>query len=220
MHSSHVPIAKEGYPFIAIFGGAAIIAVTAAANYSSWLLHGLAIVSTLLAMFNIYFFRNPERSALCDENTVLAPADGRVIVLQQVSDSPLGCKALKVSIFMSVFNVHINRIPIAGKIVDINYIHGKFFDARDERTSFENERNTVVIETPSGVRIPVVQIAGLIARRIICYPVIGDILARGTRYGLIRFGSRLDVYLPVDVQPLVKLGDRTFGGVTPLGRIG
>lgn len=220
MGNNHKPIAHEGYPFIGGFAAGAIGSALLAVTVCSWLLYTITPLFILLTLFTLYFFRDPERSALCDENAVIAPADGEVIVLERVSESPLGSQALKISIFMSVFNVHINRIPIAGKVVTITYSPGKFFDARDKRTSFENERNTVVLETASGASIAVVQIAGLIARRIICYPVAGDVLQRGVRYGMICFGSRVDLYLPEDIQPLIKLGDMTVAGVTPLGRIG
>jgi len=119
-----------------------------------------------------------------------------------------------------VFNVHVNGDPLTGTVVGIDYQSGRFLDARDGRASSENERNGVVLETAAGVRIAFVQIAGLIARRIICYPKVGDQLVRGKRYGLIRFGSRVDVYLPVGVEPLVKLGDKTVAGETMLGRLG
>lgn len=219
-NNNHKPIAHEGYPFIGGFAALAIGSALLGITVCSWLLYTITPLFISLTLFTLYFFRDPERSALCDENAVIAPADGEVIVLERVSESPLGSQALKISIFMSVFNVHINRIPIAGKVVTITYSPGKFFDARDKRTSFENERNTVVLETASGASIAVVQIAGLIARRIICYPVAGDVLQRGVRYGMICFGSRVDLYLPEDIQPLIKLGDMTVAGVTPLGRIG
>jgi phosphatidylserine decarboxylase len=213
-------IAREGYPFIFYSVG-----LTALLALSAWKLQTLvlgipAIISFLLMLFVISFFRNPERSAPGDGNTVVAPADGTVIVVERVAETPLGVEALKISIFMSVFNVHVNRAPLDGKVVEIDYHSGKFLDARDGRASSENERNAVVLETAAGVRIAFVQIAGLIARRIICYPVVGAMLQRGTRYGLIRFGSRVDVYLPADVEPLVKLGDITTAGETILGRIG
>jgi phosphatidylserine decarboxylase len=179
-----------------------------------------AVVSVLLLLFVISFFRNPERKTPGDDKTVIAPADGTVIVVERVSETPLGTEALKISIFMSVFNVHVNRAPLDGKVVDITHHPGRFLDARDGRASSENERNSVVLETVAGVRIAFVQIAGLIARRIICYPKVGDVLVRGTRYGLIRFGSRVDVYLPADVEPMVKLGDKTTAGETILGRLG
>ena len=213
-------IAREGYPFIAYSAG-----LTALLALSAWKLHSAvlavpAAVSLLLTIFIISFFRNPERTPPGDEKSVVAPADGTVIVVERVSETPLGKEALKISIFMSVFNVHVNRAPLGGKVVNIAYHPGKFLNARDGRASSENERNGIVLETAAGIRIAFVQIAGLIARRIICYPKVGDVLVRGTRYGLIRFGSRVDVYLPVDVEPLVKLGDTTTAGETVLGRLG
>ena len=213
-------IAREGYPFIAYSVG-----LTALLLFSAWKLQSMvlavpAAIFVLLTLFVISFFRNPERTPPGDGATVVAPADGRVIVVERVSETPLGCEALKISIFMSVFNVHVNRAPLDGTVVGIAYHPGRFLDARDGRASSENERNGVVLETAAGVRIAFVQIAGLIARRIICYPKVGDLLVRGTRYGLIRFGSRVDVYLPVDVKPLVKLGDITTAGETVLGRLG
>jgi phosphatidylserine decarboxylase len=213
-------IAREGYPFIAYS-----VILTALLTLSAWKLHSVvlavpAAISFLLTLFVISFFRNPERTPPGDEKTVVAPADGTVIVVERVSETPLGTEALKISIFMSVFNVHVNRAPLDGKVVDIAYHPGRFLDARDGRASSENERNGVVLETASGIRIAFVQIAGLIARRIICYSKVGDALKRGTRYGLIRFGSRVDVYLPADVAPLVKLGDRTVAGETVLARLG
>lgn len=213
-------IAREGYAFIAYSVGS-----TALLALSAWKLHSTvlaipAAVSLLLTIFIISFFRNPERTPPGDEKSVVAPADGTVIVVERVSETPLGTEALKISIFMSVFNVHVNRAPLGGRVIDIAYHPGKFVDARDGRASSENERNGIVLETAAGIRIAFVQIAGLIARRIICYSKVGDVLVRGTRYGLIRFGSRVDVYLPVDVEPLVKLGDTTTAGETVLGRLG
>jgi phosphatidylserine decarboxylase len=213
-------IAREGYPFIAYSAGLTAMLVLAAWKLHSMVLAVPAVIALILALFVISFFRNPERTPPGDGNAVVAPADGTVIVVQRVPETPLGCEALKISIFMSVFNVHVNRAPLDGRVVSIDYYAGKFLDARDGRASSENERNGVVLETAAGVRIAFVQIAGLIARRIICYPKAGDSLARGARYGLIRFGSRVDVYLPADVEPLVKLGDTTTAGVTILGRVG
>ena len=212
-------IAREGYPFIAYS-----VVLTALLTFFSWKLQSgvLAVpaaLSALVMLFVISFFRNPERTPPGDAHTVVAPADGTVIVVERVPDTPLGVEALKISIFMSVFNVHVNRAPLDGKVVDITYHPGRFLDARDGRASSENERNNVVLQTAAGVKIAFVQIAGLIARRIICYPRIGDALVRGTRYGLIRFGSRVDVYLPADVEPLVKLGDVTTAGQTVLARL-
>ena len=213
-------IAVEGYPFITASAILTIILAVLALKLSSPAVAVLAAVALLLMVFVISFFRNPERIPPGDSNSVIAPADGKVIVVERVPQTPLGCEALKISIFMSVFNVHVNRAPLDGTVVEVAYHRGSFFDARDGRASSENERNGVVLETAAGVRIAFVQIAGLIARRIICYPKAGDVLIRGERYGLIRFGSRVDVYLPVDVEPLVKLGDTTVAGETLLGRIG
>jgi len=213
-------IAREGYPFIAFSVVLTLILAVAAGKTASLLLAVPAGVALLLSIFVVSFFRNPERTPPGDAHAVVAPADGTVIVAERVMDTPLGCEALKISIFMSVFNVHVNRAPLDGTVTDISYYPGKFFDARDGRASFENERNAVILETSAGMRIAFVQIAGLIARRIICYPKVGDVLVRGARYGLIRFGSRVDVYLPVDVEPLVAIGERTVAGQTVLGRIG
>lgn len=220
MRNQNTPIATEGYPFITGFAGVAVICALLAVMFGSAVLYGISALFALLTLFTVYFFRNPERTPPADERIVVAPADGTVIVVDRVQKTPLGCEALKISIFMSVFNVHINRVPFSGRVVDVTYVPGSFYDARDNRASWENERNGVVLETASGVRLAFVQIAGLIARRIICYPVVGDVLERGKRYGLIRFGSRVDVYLPVDSQPLVKLGDKTVSGETALARLG
>jgi phosphatidylserine decarboxylase len=126
---------------------------------------------------------------------------------------------LKISMFMSVFNVHINRVPCSGKVIDTFYIRGKFHDARDEKATFENEQSGLILETERGEKIVVVQVAGLIARRIVSYPKKGDSLERGRRFGLIRFGSRVDVYLPKATELRVALGDRTVAGETILGRL-
>ena len=213
------PFAKEGYPFIAYSVGLTTLLSVAAWRLCSTVLLIPASLSFVLTLFVLYFFRNPERTTPADSTTVIAPADGTVIVVERVPETPLGAEALKISIFMSVFNVHVNRVPFSGKVVDTFHHQGKFFDARDGRASCENERNGIVLEIAGGVRIAFVQIAGLVARRIISYPRIGDLLVRGERYGLIRFGSRVDVYLPPDVTPLVKLGDKTVAGETVLGRI-
>ena len=213
------PFAREGYPFIAYSVGLTALLTVAAVRIST-LMYYPAAISLLLALFVLYFFRNPERVTPSDATAVIAPADGVVIVAERVPETPLGIEALKISIFMSVFSVHVNRTPFDGKVIDTFHHQGKFFDARDGRASCENERNGIVLEIAGGVRIAFVQIAGLVARRIISYPMIGDLLVRGERYGLIRFGSRVDVYLPADVTPLVKLGDKTVAGETVLARIG
>jgi phosphatidylserine decarboxylase len=220
MKNQNTPIALEGFPFIAGFAALTLLVAFSAGKLGSAVLYGFSALFALLTLFAIYFFRNPRRMPPSDELAVLAPADGTVIVVDRVPVTPLGHEALKISIFMSVFNVHINRVPLSGRVVELTHTPGKFFDVRDSRSSCENERSTIVLEAASGVRLAFVQIAGLIARRIVCYAREGEMLERGRRYGLIRFGSRLDVYLPPDVQPLVKLGDRTVGGETVLGRLG
>lgn len=212
--------AKEGYPFIAYTVGLTTLLAVASWRLCSAVLMVPAALSFVLTLFVLYFFRNPERTPPADAAAVVAPADGTVIVTEVVPETPLGVPALKISIFMSVFNVHVNRVPFDGTVLDTFHHDGKFFDARDGRASCENERNGIVLEIAGGVRIAFVQIAGLVARRIISYPLVGDLLVRGERYGLIRFGSRVDVYLPVDVVPLVKLGDKTVAGETVLARIG
>lgn len=214
------PFAKEGYPFIAFAVGLTLLLGLSSWKLASFVLALPAAVSVLLTLFVLYFFRNPERTPPADPRAVIAPADGTVIVSERVAETPLGSEALKISIFMSVFNVHVNRVPFDGRVLDVSYHRGKFFDARDGRASCENERNGILLETVGGVRIAFVQIAGLIARRIVCYPRVGDLLKRGERYGLIRFGSRVDVYLPVDTEALVKIGDKTVAGETVLARIG
>lgn len=217
--NNSTPFAREGYPFIAISAVITLLLVLVTWKSCSLVFALFAAVAFLLTVFVLYFFRNPERTTPDDENAVIAPADGTVIVVERVPQTPLGIEALKISIFMSVFNVHVNRAPLSGKVLAVEYSKGSFFDARDGRASCENERNCVILETKGGLKIAFVQIAGLIARRIICYPKVGDVITRGTRYGLIRFGSRVDVYLPADVEPLVKLGDSTVAGETVLGRI-
>ncbi|HTP66514.1 MAG TPA: phosphatidylserine decarboxylase family protein [Geobacteraceae bacterium] len=210
MRNKNTPIAVEGYPFLAIAG-----AVTLLCALLSWKVP--AVAALCVTLFIAYFFRNPDRNIPADENAVVAPADGVVIYLGKAREEHTGAEMMKISIFMSVFNVHINRSPMTGRVVDTFYSRGKFLDVRDERATFENERAGLVIGGPHGKRIVVVQVAGLIARRIVCYLRKGDSVTKGARYGLIRFGSRLDVYLPVEADVRVKSGDKTVAGETILG---
>ena len=212
MRNQNTPIAVEGYPFI--FGAAFVTLVLA---LLSWKIPALLLLC--VTCFIAYFFRNPQRRSPEGENLVLAPADGVVIYLGNAPEKHLGEEMLKISIFMSVFNVHINRVPLSGKVLDTFYVRGKFLDVRDEKATFENEQSGMILETEKGQKIVVVQVAGLIARRIISYPEKGDNLRRGTRYGLIRFGSRLDVFLPKDIDLRVAVGDRTVAGETVLGSL-
>jgi len=210
MRNEKTLIAVEGYPFITVAGF-----ITLAFALLSWKLP--AVAGLCLTLFITYFFRNPERAVPENENAVVAPADGVIIYLGQSLEEHLNAEMTKISIFMSVFNVHINRSPISGRVIETFYSRGKFLDVRDERATFENERAVLVLESPRGTRIAVVQVAGLIARRIVCYLHKGDAVKMGERYGLIRFGSRLDVYLPRDTDMRVAVGDKTVAGETVLG---
>ena len=216
MRNTHTPIAVEGYPFIA--GSLALtIALALLGHHLHPAFFAPAALFLVLTLFIVFFFRNPERQTPENENAVIAPADGVVIFSGRVIEPHTSAEMEKISIFMSVFSVHVNRAPISGKVLDSFYTKGKFFDVRDERASFENEQQGLVLEAAPGVRLVVVQVAGLIARRIICYAKVGDLLTRGRRYGLIRFGSRLDVYLPLGSQIKVAMGQSTVAGETVLG---
>lgn len=213
MRNQNQPVAVEGYPFIAL--SAFVTLVFAVLGWSF-----LTLLFLGLTLFIIYFFRNPERLVPQEEGLIVAPADGKVVFVGSVEKAPiLDAPALKISIFMSVFNVHVNRAPCSGKIVDMYYHKGSFLNAALDKASEQNEQAGLLIETEAGQNVVCVQIAGLIARRIVTYPMIGDLLERGCRYGLIRFGSRVDVYLPAGTEPEVVLGQLTVAGETSLGRL-
>ncbi|MEA5112442.1 MAG: phosphatidylserine decarboxylase family protein [Geobacteraceae bacterium] len=213
MRNQQTPIAVEGLPFVALAGALALLA----ALFQKQITPVPALVLAAVTLFIASFFRNPRRVPPEGENAVVAPADGVVTYLGDAVEPHLGTEMLKISIFMSVFNVHINRVPCSGRVLDTFYIRGKFLDARDEKATFENEQSGIILETTNGRKIVFTQIAGLIARRIVTYPVKGDMLSRGQRYGLIRFGSRVDIYLPKGVAPRVVRGERTVAGETILG---
>ncbi len=211
MKNQHQPIAVEGYPFIALF---AFITVVFA--LLGWTV--ITLLFLVLTLFSVYFFRNPDRTVPLEKGAVVSPADGKVVFVGTVEENRLlNCEMIKVSIFMSVFNVHVNRVPCSGKVIDQFYNKGQFVNAALDKASLENEQAGMLLECDNGKPLLVVQIAGLIARRIVTYPVIGDVLERGQRYGLIRFGSRLDVYLPTDCKVEVELGDRCVAGETIIG---
>ncbi|PLX80313.1 MAG: phosphatidylserine decarboxylase family protein [Desulfuromonas sp.] len=213
MRNRNQPIAVEGYPFIALFAF-----VTLVFALLGWTF--LTLLLLALTLFTVYFFRNPERLIPEAEDAVVAPADGKIVYAGEVENAPmLDGPAQKVSIFMSVFNVHVNRVPYAGKVIDSFYKKGAFFNAELDKASSENEQSGLLVETTDGRRISFVQIAGLVARRIVCYAEVGDQLERGARYGLIRFGSRVDIYLPTDTALQVRLGDRTVSGETVIGTL-
>ena len=210
MRNRNTPIALEAFPFIAAAGIPTLIFAVL-----SWKL--LALFFLIVTLFVAFFFRNPVRVAPGDEDSVISPADGVIIYMGKVVEEHLKEEMLKISIFMSVFNVHINRVPLTGRVVDTFYVRGKFLDVRDERATFENEQLGMILESSRGAKMVVVQVAGLIARRIVSYAKTGDMLTRGERYGLIRFGSRLDVYLPIGTELRVSVGDKTVAGETILG---
>jgi phosphatidylserine decarboxylase len=204
------PIHKDGWLFIAIFAG---ISLLLGLIYSP-----LGWMGAVLTLWCIFFFRDPDRVVPIREGLIVSPADGVVSSILQVkapAELNLGEEEWKrVSIFLNVFNVHVNRVPIEGKIIKGVYHHGKFFNATLDKASEDNERNSLVVETQGKRKIAFVQIAGLIARRIRCDVREGDTVKTGQRYGIIRFGSRMDIYLPLDVAPLVILGQKMIGGET------
>jgi len=211
--------AREGLLFIGI---AAVIAVSAfgfAISRRSWGLWLAAFVLLLLALWVAYFFRDPERVGERGPSLIVSPADGKLIMITEVDEpSFIRGRAVRLSIFMNVFNVHVNRYPVSGKIGYVHYNKGKFFNAAAEKSSLENEQMSVGIEAPS-YRVLVRQIAGLIARRIMTYSKVGQEVKQGDRMGIIRFGSRVDVFLPPGSTIRAKLGDATTAGVTVLGEL-
>jgi phosphatidylserine decarboxylase len=211
MTENHWPIAKEGFLFLI---PAAVLTLF------FWLLGWkiLAFLGIFLTLFIAFFFRNPKRKIPKLQNVILSPADGKVIDVGESQEKRyLQDKALKVSIFMSVFDVHINRSPVSGKVFKTVYNPGEFFVANAEKSSLLNEQNAVILLTEDRFKIVVVQIAGLVARRIVCHVKAGDLLERGEIFGLIRFGSRVDLYLPLSVKSLVRVGQKVKGGESVIG---
>lgn len=204
-------IAKEGWPFII---GSLMLSILTAIWYGWWSLPLWA-----LTVFVVQFFRDPARDIPTRPEDVLSPADGRIVVLEKTTDPYRGVNALKISVFMNVFNVHSNRCPIDGKVERVDYFKGSFLNASVDKASVQNERNAVLAVTNTGRPVTFVQVAGLVARRILCYVNAHDILHRGNRYGLIRFGSRVDVYLPEDATALVAIGDKVKASSTVLATL-
>lgn len=207
----HPIIAREGWPFVA---GSLVLAVVATALDLSL----TAGVLWIAVIFVVQFFRDPARVPPLGENLITSPADGRIVVVGKAVDPITGNDSLKISVFMNVFNVHSNRAPIAGKVTQVQYFPGAFFNAAVDKASEQNERNAMVMVDEKGRQLTCIQIAGLVARRILCYVQPGDALARGARYGFIRFGSRVDVYLPPSAQALVSVGDKVSAHSTALAR--
>jgi phosphatidylserine decarboxylase len=205
------PIAREGLPFAI---PAAVVTLFFAVM--GWLL--LTFLGFLLTFFIALFFRNPKREIPETENAILSPADGTIIdVITCMEERFLKAEALKVSIFMSVLDVHLNRAPVAGKVLEKSYNPGRFLVASREKASLLNEQNALILETEDRSKILLIQIAGLVARRIVCYPKAGDRLRKGEIFGLIRFGSRVDLYLPTTVKPIVWIGQHVKGGESIIG---
>lgn len=205
------PVARPGLPFI---GAASFVTAVFALLGMQWpALLGLVATFCICA-----FFRDPDRVIPSDEGAVVSPADGKVIICEKISQCDYyEGECVKVSIFMTVFNVHVNRMVYDGTITDVNYHPGKFFSANLDKASRDNEHNVLTLEGPGGHRMVVVQIAGLIARRIVCGVQPGTTLVRGERFGMICFGSRLDVYLPPETKIKVSLGDKVAAGTSTLG---
>ena len=211
--NENTPIAVEGLPF-----AIPLLALSAVLWYFGVVYP--ALFFTFLTVFVLWFFRNPERAAPEDPSAVISPADGKIIVAEEINeDRYLKGKTLKISIFMNVFNVHVNMAPYSGRVLDVIYNKGRFFSANLDKASSDNEQNAVILETANGKKIMFVQIAGLIARRIVCYLKQGDSVEKGKRMGLIRFGSRVDVYLPAGSILNVKMGDKVIAGETIIGHL-
>ncbi|TEA78600.1 phosphatidylserine decarboxylase [Allopusillimonas ginsengisoli] len=207
----HPIIAREGWPFVA-----GIVLVSILVSFWS----GLASIPFwLLSIFVLQFFRDPVRSAPDGERIVLSPADGRIVAVEEVRDPYAERDAIKISVFMNVFNVHSNRAPVKGSVQAINYFAGQFFNASLDKASLENERNAMILHTAQGHVVTSVQVAGLVAKRILCYAKPGDQLYAGQRYGFIRFGSRVDVYLPLGSRPRVAIGDKVQATSTVLAEL-
>lgn len=208
-----VPFAKEGFPFMGAAAG-----VTLLAAWLGWTI--VAVGASILTLFVSWFFRNPVRAVPQGANLVVAPGDGKVIAIgEEFEPRYLKERSIKLSIFLNVFDVHINRMPCEGIIEDVQYQPGSFMIASKPEATVKNEQNAVMIKTPQGAKVLCVQVAGLIARRIVCWASPKDRAVRGERFGLIRFGSRMDTFLPIGTAIRVLVGDRVKGGETILGEL-
>ena len=214
MTRPRIPLAREGYPFIAF--AAFLTLITAILGYEL-----LAWPALLLTTFVVAFFRDPERMTAASTDELISPADGKVILIEeQFDDIYLQKQVIKISIFMNIFNVHVNRIPMDGTVKEICYKPGQFYSADSEKGALLNERCGVIMETKTGEDMVFVQVAGLIARRIVNWLEPQDSVQRGKRFGLIRFGSRVDLYLPVSSSVTVKIGQKVRAGETAIASIG
>ena len=208
---THPLIAREGWPHVFITLGLAVLA--------TWLLCWWSIPFWLLLLFVVQFFRDPHREIPQTPGVVVSPADGRVVLVGKARDPYLDRDAVKISVFMNVFNVHSNRSPVDAQVRQRWYHAGSFLNAAMDKASVENERTALHLRMDDGTDVTCVQIAGLVARRILCYAKEGDRLARGQRYGFIRFGSRVDIYLPPAASPKVSIGDTVTAGISVLASL-
>ena len=211
MYKPSIGLSLEGLPFIFF----TTVATLTFALFDCWF---MATVLLVALFFVLNFFRDPERVIPQEPGVAVSPADGKVIKVETMRDPMTGEDRTTVCVFMNVFNVHVNRLPVAGRIARISYFGGKFLNASFDKASTDNERNAVLVEDAAGQSWTVVQIAGLIARRIICWSEEGDSLKRGQRFGLIKFGSRVDLYLPAGYDANVRIGDKVFAGQSILAR--
>jgi phosphatidylserine decarboxylase len=211
MHKPSIGLSLEGMPFIFLTA----VATLTFAILDCWFMATLLLVVLFLVL---NFFRDPERVVPQEPGVAVSPADGKVVKVQAMRDPLTGEERTAICVFMNVFNVHVNRMPVAGRVGRISYFGGKFLNASLDKASEDNERNALLIEDEGGRTWTVVQIAGLIARRIICWAEEGDSLVRGQRFGLIKFGSRVDLYLPSDYESVVRVGEKVFAGQSVLAR--
>lgn len=210
---NHVPFIPEGLPYVVT---GMFLTLTAAVLH--WVVPTIVLATITVLM--VHFFRDPLRWSNAGSGDVISPADGRIILVEQTTEPRFTKQPCwKISIFMNVFDVHVNRAPVSGRVAEMAYQKGKFMAADKAKAGVENEQNWIRIETESGGSVVVTQVAGLIARRIVCWPRVGDHLQQGERLGMIRFGSRVDVYLPPTGEVLVRKGQKVFAGETILCRI-
>jgi phosphatidylserine decarboxylase len=211
MHKPSIGLSLEGLPFVFFTA----VATLTFALLDCWFMATVLLVVLFLVL---NFFRDPERVVPQEPGVAVSPADGKVIKVETMPDPLTGEDRTAICVFMNVFNVHVNRMPVAGRIARIAYFGGKFVNASFDKASTDNERNSLLIEDGDGKTWTMVQIAGLIARRIICWGEEGDTLGRGQRFGLIKFGSRVDLYIPTDYESTVRSGEKVFAGQTVLAR--
>ena len=205
------PVVRERLPFLI---GVTVLTVAVAFLKIAW----LTVVMGALALQTFWFFRDPDRIIPPGEGLIVSPADGRIVEVSEVKEERfLKGRAIKVSIFLNLFDVHVNRIPCSGRIRGMHYQPGKFLAANKDLASTENEQNAILLETPSGAKLVFVQVAGLVARRIVCWVKEGDAVERGFRFGMIRFGSRTDLFLPPGTEIKVRLGQKVKGGSSIIG---